>query len=192
MEFFLWHNVFFYLSLSIGILTLIGTSIGILDFDVDVDIDDAGKASVLDLGRVPFTLLVLMSTLIFGICGLISNMVLISFVPSSILGWVSFVVAFCLMMFFTKRLSRLVIKHMPTTETDGVSKSAAQGSSGILVISTNENSGLGNIKITNQKGYSTHQRMQCRSEFGTLKKGTHIVVTNFDDETHICTVTPIH
>jgi len=203
-----WYNVFFGISLMMGFLVLIGSALGLVglhadhDFDtdhdlgggpdVDVDHDVAPGAAeahpdsnALDVGRVPFTILLMMATLIFGTVGFMANAVLRNVIDSPMVyGWISLGLAFVVMIVLTGKLARLLVKVMPATETYNVNKESFRGCTAQLTVPTDETYGAANL--TDREG-NIHT-VTCRTQQGSLPKGTEVVVVDYLSDKDICVV----
>ena len=176
-----WQNLIFIIPSGIGIMILFGSMFGLLDVDadLDVDVDDISGASVLDFGRVPFTILLLMASLIFGVFGFISNVILKAYFPDLLYIWVSLGVALTSMVFFTGRLSRLMAKHMPSTETYNISKESLIGCVGSLIGGANEASGV--MDVADKEG--NQHRVLCRTPQGISFQGDKtVLIIDYDKD----------
>lgn len=190
-QLFAWYNIFFCISLVIGFLVLIGAALGLVGLDadhaLDADHDVAGgqdldadhdghvgapeahaDSSALDVGRVPFTILLMMATLIFGTVGFMSNVVLRNLVDSPMVyGWISIGGAFVVMIVLTNKLARLLVKIMPSTETYNVNKLSFRGCTAALTTRADEK--YGTASLTDREG-NIHT-VTCRTEQGDLPTG---------------------
>lgn len=193
-----WQNLIFWISLLIGTLFLIGSAFGVMEFDADMDFDtdiegdlgDFERGSPLDVGRVPFTMLVMMFTLTFGVAGIITNMFLSEILVPVIYGPISLVASFIVALVVSKKLARFIMRIMPTSETDGVSTKTFTGSSGLLITDTDSKSGLVNIEVLDRKGIKHVTRTLARSS-SDLKKYERVVVVDFDPKTNVAQVEPL-
>lgn len=197
MDFLAWHNILFLSSLGIGVIIVIGAAFGAVDTgDVDMDIDadldteldfdadGAGKGllSILDIGQIPFTVLLMVSTMVFGLVGVAASLTLGSALGHdwSLLGVVALVLAFVIMVFVTGRLARLLIEWLPASETHVSKASDLIGAEGKMFTKTFAD-------VTT--GADIH-RIECRSD-SELRPDMRITVTDYDPETRIYTVAPL-
>ena len=86
-----WENLIFLIPLSISMIIGLGSAIGVVDFDIDADIDadidtdgdihsvfesTKGFLELFGFGKVPFSIIMMTVTMLFGIIGVCSNIVL--------------------------------------------------------------------------------------------------------------------
>jgi hypothetical protein len=190
MDFLAWHNVLFLSSTGIGILIAISAALGAADLD-DPDFDEGGGSegprhgilSFLDLGHIPFTVLLLVSSLTFGITGVAGSLTAAKLLGSDgpWMGVVLVVIAFAVMIFLTGRLARLIIKHVPASETHVASPVDVVGHEGVMFTFS-----FADVCI----GADVH-RISCRSE-STLAPGARVHVLSYDDDTKTYEVTPLN
>ncbi len=198
MDFLAWHNILFLSSLGIGVLIVIGAAFGAvdtgdvdfdaeLDAEVDLDVDGAdgagkGLLSVLDIGQIPFTVLLMVSTMIFGLVGVAASLTLSGALGQDWpwLGLVALALALVVMVFLTGRLARLLIKLLPASETH-VSKAADLiGAEATMFTKT-----FADVKA----GADIH-RIECRSD-SELAPGMRVTVVDYDPESRIYNVSPL-
>lgn len=188
-----WQNVIFLIPMGVGILLIVGSAFGLMDFDHDFDpghdldgADSAKDASALDVGRVPFSLILIIVTLVFGSVGFFSNIMLARVTAvAGLYFWISLAIAVFVTAVFSKRLIRFLSKHMPTTESYNVSKEQFRGCEGTLVTPTDATSGLGDI-FDHERNI---HRMACRAKEGKIPSGTQVVVLEYDSADNLCIVT---
>lgn len=181
-----WHNLIFLISMGVGVMILVGSFFGLADFDGDFDVEadgDNNGASILDFGRVPFTIVLLIATMIFGATGFISNIAFMGFgVSSSLFGWISLLIALFVMTFFTGRMARILGKHLPSTETYNIYKSSFIGLTGSLIGNANSNGGVMDVLDLEK---NTH-RVICRTKSGvTFPNGKQVLVIDYNKEEDI-------
>lgn len=207
---FAWQNIVFFIPIAVGIILVFGSAFGGHDADGDHDVDgDAdndgdirgaghiddpshqhadgvekgllGKAlSVLGIGRVPLTMVMMMSSLLFGGIGIVSNTILSALIGVPwIYGPISIVVAFLGMVTLTGKAAQLLNRYMPTTETYRVSKSDLAGQTGVLLLPSDTSEGMAQVK--DHEG-NIHN-VRCRTLKGPMPKGGEILVIEYDEET---------
>lgn len=207
---FAWQNIVFFIPIAVGIILVFGSAFGGHDadgdHDVDGDADDGGdlrgaghiddpshqhadgvekgllgKAlSVLGIGRVPLTMVMMMSSLLFGGIGIVSNTILSALIGVPwIYGPISIVVAFLGMVTLTGKAAQLLNRYMPTTETYRVSKSDLAGQTGVLLLPSDTSEGMAQVK--DHEG-NIHN-VRCRTLKGPMPKGGEILVIEYDEET---------
>lgn len=197
MDFLAWHSILFLSSLGVGVIIVIGAALGAVDTgDVDMDIDadldaeldfdadGAGKGllSVLDIGQIPFTVLLMVSTVVFGLVGVASSLTLGGALGHDWpwLGLVALVLALVVMVFVTGRLARLLIEWLPASETHVAKASDLIGAEGKMFTKT-----FADVKT----GTDVH-RVECRSD-SELAPDMRVTLIDYDPETRIYTVAPL-
>lgn len=191
---FAWYNVVFLIPLIVGILLSLGSSVGGADGDAHVEhdvghdvahADGAGglsKAlSLLGVGRVPFTLLLVVASLIFGGIGIIANALFASFgLAPGLFGPLSLALAFVGTVISTGAVAKVIERVMPSVETYRVSKRDFEGCIGKLLLPADASSGYAQIKDPEGNVHN----IKCRSLGGVpLAKGTEILVVEYEEET---------
>jgi membrane protein implicated in regulation of membrane protease activity len=208
---FAWQNVIFYIPIAVGIILVFGSAFGGHDGDADGDhdadadndgdirgaghIDDPSEhhvdsaengllhkaLSLLGVGRVPLTVVMMMSSLLFGGIGIVMNTILSAVIGVPwIYGPISIVVAFLGMATLTGKAAKLLNRFMPTTETYRVSKHDLAGQTGVLLLPSDTSDGLAQVK--DHEG-NIHN-VQCRTLKGPMPKGGEILVIEYDEETN--------
>lgn len=212
---FAWQNVIFYIPIAVGIILVFGSAFGGHDGDADGDhdadadndgdirgaghIDDPSahhadsaengplhKAlSLLGIGRVPLTVVLMMSSLLFGGIGIVMNTLLSAVIGVPwIYGPISIVVAFLGMVTLTGKAAKLLNRFVPTTETYRVSKHDLAGQTGVLLLPANSSDGLAQVK--DHEG-SIHN-VRCRTLRGELPKGGEVLVIEYDEDARVYVV----
>jgi len=205
-----WQNLVFYIPLAVGLILVFGSAFGGhdtgADHDVDHDVDhdhDGGtkghvdtahdhettfvmKAlSLLGIGRVPLTLVLMIMSFLFGGFGMISNGVLSAIgLPAWLYGPISIAVSSVVTLTLTGKAAQLLNRFMPTTETYRVSRHDFAGCTGTLLQPANPTDGYAQVK--DHEG-NVHN-VKCRTIRGELPKGGDILVIEYDEENQTCIV----
>ncbi|HTK04173.1 MAG TPA: hypothetical protein VL500_01185 [Candidatus Eisenbacteria bacterium] len=207
-----WQNLVFYIPLAVGLILVFGSAFGGHDTGGDHDADhDVGhdhdghdgstkgavdaahdhestfvmKAlSLLGVGRVPLTLVLMIMSFLFGGIGIISNAVLGAFLPVWLYGPVSIVVSSIVTLTLTGKSAKLLNRFMPTTETYRVSRHDFAGCTGKLLLPASPTEGYAQVK--DHEG-NVHN-VKCRTVRGELPKGGDILVIEYDEEHQTCIV----
>lgn len=208
---FAWQNIVFFIPIAVGIILVFGSAFGGHDADGDHDVDgDAdndgdvrgaghiddpshqhadgvekglfGKAlSVLGIGRVPLTMVMMMASLLFGGIGIVMNTILSALISVPwIYAPISIAVAFLGMVTLTGNAAKLLNRYMPTTETYRVSKHDLAGQTGVLLLPSDTSDGLAQVK--DHEG-NVHN-VRCRTLKGPMPKGGEILVIEYDEGTN--------
>jgi hypothetical protein len=194
MDFLAWHNILFLSALAVGLLIVIGAAFGLDLGDADVDaepemdtvvnFEGAGKGllSVLDLGQIPFTVLLMVASLIFGLTGVGSSLVFTSTLggASPWLGLISVAIALAVMVFLTTHIARLIIKHLPASETHVSTKADLVGSEATMFTKV-----FADLQLRGDV-----HRIECRSD-SPLQPGMRVTVLDYDPETQTYGVSPL-
>lgn len=200
IQLFAWQNVIFYIPLAVGLLLILGSAIGVHDHDAGHDAgdvpghggdgDDAGHHDahgsqfarafeLLGVGRVPLTVVLMITSLYFGGTGIVLNAVLASFgLAPSFYGPISVAGAFVAMVALSGATARLIHRHLPMSESYQVSRHDFAGCTGTLLLPADGSSGYAQIK--DREG-NVHN-IQCRTTAGALAKGTAILVVEYDED----------
>lgn len=197
IDFLAWHNILFLASIFVGVLIAIGAATGGVDMDADIDADVAGGLDIeadaegakhgilsfLDLGQIPFTVLVMVASLVFGIVGIACSLASVSIlgVDTGWLGWLWVAIAFAVMVFLTTRIAKTIIKHIPASETHVVTKADLIGVRAKMFTSR--------FADVNRGG--TVHRLDCVCDFAILESGMEVEVTDYDPETKRYSVAPV-
>lgn len=194
MDLLAWHNILFFSALGVSVLIVIGAALGGLDadgdFDADADADDGPQEllGILDIGQIPFTVLLMVSGLIFGLSGVAVSLTLGSALGPSALGdegpWLGVIavaVASVMMVFLTARVARLIIKHLPASETHVASKADLVGTEASMFTTI--------FADVREAGGEVH-RIECRSD-SPLEPGMRVTVVDYDPETQTYNVSPL-
>jgi hypothetical protein len=194
---FAWHNVIFYIPLAVGLLLILGSAFGVHDHDAghagghhDAAHDashDHGPDSLfargfamLGVGRVPITIVLMITSLYFGGLGITLNTLLAS---SGLAPWlygpISIAGAFVGMVVLGGATARLIHRHLPTSETYSLSVHHFAGCRGTLLLPADASSGYAQIKDPEGNVHN----IRCHTTAGTLPKGAAILVVEYDEET---------
>lgn len=192
---FAWYNIMFYIPTLFGMILVMGSAFGLIgDGDVDSEMDNEADStmlkalSVLGIGKVPVTIVLMMASLIFGGVGISMNFILEDIIGNPMVySWISIATAFTAMVVLTNRSARIIARYMPTTETYSISRYGFSGQTGVLIVATDEKSGTAQVR--DHEG-NVHN-VQCRTSEGgeTLKKGTQVLVIDYDPTNQVCIVT---
>jgi hypothetical protein len=200
-----WYNLIFYIALTVGILFALGSALGMghHDHDADGDGHDAGHggggddhghehghasphelggqvswfSDMLGVGRVPFTIILMLLFMLFGGVGVMSNVVLSKALASPYLFFpISASLALLAAFFLTGRTARLINRVMPTSESYNVTKLDLVGRAG-RVVATAE----GDYAVASVKDHEGNvQQISCRTGGGALPVGQEILVLEYD------------
>jgi membrane protein implicated in regulation of membrane protease activity len=202
-----WYNLIFYIALTVGILFALGSALGMGGDDHDADHDgvpDGGHADghtdgnadghghaspqelggqaswfsdMLGVGRVPFTIVLMLLFMLFGGVGVMSNVVLSKPLGSPYLFFpISAAVALAAAVFLTGRVARLINRVMPTSESYNVTKNDLVGKVG-NVVATAE----GDFAVASVKDHEGNvQQISCRTGGSALAVGQEILVLEYD------------
>jgi hypothetical protein len=135
--------------------------------------------SLLGVGKVPLSIVIMLSSLSFGIAGMLSNAVLGGMIgsPRSIV-LVSLVSAFCAMLFITANCAKAMSKIVPSFETRTVSQRDFLGMQAHLILPASPFTGLAHIR--DQHG-NLHQ-IRCKTSHGEISDGVDVMVFDYEEQ----------
>lgn len=195
-----WYNLIFLVPVLTGVVAALAATTGFgmetgeagesdgFDGDSDdvsghaVDVHSDGNLferalSLLGVGRVPLSIVITVSSLTFGVTGILLNFFLFSVLKSHILTTgASSVGAFAAMLVITNGLAGWLSRVLPSVETYGVSHTGLEGRVGTLVLSANTEFGIAHV-------YDEHRelhRVQCKTYQGTIPEGTEVVIIHYE------------
>lgn len=188
-----WQNVIFYIPLAVGLLLILGSAFGVHDHDPGHAADQHGAThdpghdslfargfAILGVGRVPLTIVLMITSLYFGGLGIILNTLLASVgLAPWLYGPISIAGAFVGMMVLGGATARLIHRHLPMSETYSISRHDLAGSRGKLLLPADTSSGYAQIKDLEGNVHN----IRCRTTAGTLAKDAAILVVEYDEET---------
>jgi hypothetical protein len=194
MDILAWHNILFLSALGVSVLIAIGAALGGLDLgdigdmgdiDIDADVDadaEGGLLGILDIGQIPFTVLLMVAALIFGLSGMAVSLTLGPALGSDWpwLGVIGLAVAIALMVFLTARVARLIIRHLPASETHVSTHADLIGAEARMFTST-----FADVQLAGDV-----HRIACRSD-SALEPGMRVTVIDYDPETQTYNVSPL-
>jgi membrane protein implicated in regulation of membrane protease activity len=208
MNFTEWYEILFYGPFLIGVLFLFLLGTGMMpDHGADVDADlshdfDASHQeieggagpiyralSVLGVGRAPVSVVLITFCFSWGFAGWASNRVLQSLGFSlDWFSWISVIAAMVFSVLFTGKMSRLLARIMPTTETSIISASSFVGKRATALYTITEMSGGASFVDDN----GDQQEVLCLvdSMKGEIPAGRKVVLVRYDEGRHVFFVQP--
>lgn len=177
-------QLIFVIFIGISVCLAAGAAFGVGDFDagdadggIELDTDDP-NADVLDMGRVPITLLAFMWTFTFGLYGLIGCAIAEHYFTSPLYwGFGVLAGAWALASVTARTLSGFLLRVMPRTETHIVTKAQYSGCIGTTVTHVDEDTlKPGIIDITDNNGELQRLRAVCIDE--DLPRGKQVVIVD--------------
>lgn len=188
-----WYNAPFWIVFAVGMLLVLGSMVGLLEFELDIDHDHdtghghegVGSGEPIDVGRVPLTVVVMVGALIFGLAGIVSNRLLAGALegPSTYF-WISLVIAFVAMFTLGKYAVRGLRKVMPKTESYNVSQAHFTGCEGTVTSEATAESGYMDVLDHDSNWHA----VRCRSRGESIPRGTRVLVLEFDYDAECCVV----
>jgi membrane protein implicated in regulation of membrane protease activity len=189
-----WQNLVFYIPLAAGLLLVLGSAVAGHDHDggadhgggADHDHDGphggdhgAGRVfSLLGVGRVPLTVVLMIVLLLFGGIGIILNTVLASLgLAPELYGPIALGASLVYTVLLAGQVARLVDRLLPTTETYRVTRQGFAGCTGTLLLPADASSGYAQVK--DREG-NVHN-VKCRTTGAALPKGTAILIVEYDE-----------
>lgn len=140
--------------------------------------------SLLGMGKIPLSILLMMGPLLFGGTGFTINMLLDNLHPLLSFA-ISFPLATTVSIVLTSFLGSLIGRYMPALETANTTANDLIGSMGKLTLPTSDtNVGLAQV-------YDRYKRMhqvRCKTRIGALPKGGDILIVDYDETTAVYVV----
>jgi len=145
---------------------------------------------LLGIGRVPFTLLLTMGFLIFGLSGLMANEFLRRIVRFAfIYGWASLAFAGFVTLVLTGRIARLINWLIPSSVTFVTTKKHLISAQGTAETRITDTFGIACVRDTNPKGGDLHQ-IKCICREGTIPTREPVLVVDHDEVANVFIVIP--
>ncbi len=208
-----WTSLIFVIPILIGVLLVLGSAIGFVDFGADIEVDaDADAEADLDVeadaegpeadaehgshvgtgvmelvgfGKVPLSILLMVSTLLFGGLGLCTTIAFATLLPQAVLrALVALGVASFGTFILTGAVARFLSRLLPTTETYATTHWELLGTSGTAELDIDPRFGLANVRDTT----GSLIKIRCCSYDAKIPKGTEVLVTDYDPERDVYTV----
>jgi len=162
------------------------------DHDHDQDGHDHGPSlmfralSLLGVGRVPLTVVMMTAALVFGVSGLIANAIMEPVLRFPwVYGPISCGAALVVMWFCTGLIARLVANILPGTETYTVSKKDLVGKTANLILQAGPDSRVENAHVSDDGG--TLHTVTCKTGGEVLERGTQVLLVSYDHEADVFT-----
>jgi len=135
--------------------------------------------NVLGIGRAPIMIVMLVMLILFGVIGLMSNMIFQSMrLPPDAFFLFSTCIAAFGSVILTGRIAAVVGRFMPSDESYAVTPLDLVGLSGTAVLETTQDTGA--IQVYDQ--YRTHHQYLARSSKGTIAKGQGVILEEYKSE----------
>jgi len=182
-DLFIWQNILFYISIAFGSMLALSSAFGFIsetvsEGDTDAASGPLGNAlSILGIGRIPLTIVLMISSLIFGGTGLILNLILSDMLDETLAFCVALPASIISMLVLTNISSRALSKILPTTESYEITRMDLIGALGKAITFVDKVSGVSNIK---DKEGNIHA-ISCYSSMEDIPSGSEVVVVSFDD-----------
>lgn len=146
--------------------------------------------SLLGIGRVPLSVVLMSWFLLYGTFGMMGNFILKPVLATEWLYfWPSFAGAAFLSVFLTSALARVMQRVMPTSETYVLGKRSLVGRIGTLILDATETRGTAQVR--DARG-DLHQ-IACVSRSDRIPSGTDVLLVDYrsDDDTFIIEPNPL-
>lgn len=122
------------LMLLIGVAEVAGLGSGLVpDFDADGAHGDASLLQWLNVGRVPFLMLLVIFLLGFGLVGLVGQRLVTAVFGGPAPWWLAAPLALAAATPTTRSASRLLARYLPTEETTAVDRDSLVGRMAVIV-----------------------------------------------------------
>lgn len=122
------------LMLLIGVAELAGLGSGLVpDFDLDGPDGNASLLQWLNLGRVPFLMLLVIFLMSFGLVGLVGQRLVAALIGRPAAWWLAAPLALAVALPATRAASRALARWLPTEETTAVNRDSLVGRMAVIV-----------------------------------------------------------
>ncbi len=199
MAFLTWHTLVFILPLGIGLALLFGSAAGLADFGGDLDVDAdadadadgetetswfAAALSLLGVGRVPLSILLMTAAFTFGGVGLVVKALFAAALGPNAAAGVALGIALLATPVLTGAAAHWLARLLPSTETYASPMDALVGKTGVATLDISRDFGIAHV--TDEDG--TQMRIRCRTYDGAIEAGSPVLVTEYDSDQHEFTV----
>ena len=178
-----------------------------LDHDLDHSVERAGveafghrgeaaesglldrALSVLGIGKVPLSLVLVSWCYIWGVAGYASNLMFSSFLPAALYAWLSLGVAGAGALVLTRYLAGGLARVLPRTETYGVYTADLVGRPAVVRYAVTPT--FGTAQLYDEHG--TMHEVDCRTRpDGTpIPSGTRVALVEYDEARQVFIAVPI-
>jgi hypothetical protein len=122
------------LMVLIGVAELAGLGSGLVpDLDMDGSTGDASLLQWLNVGRVPFLMLLVVFLLSFGLVGLMGQRLVAGLFGRPAVWWLAMPFALAAALPATRAASRFLARYLPTEETTAVDRDSLVGRMAVIV-----------------------------------------------------------
>jgi hypothetical protein len=136
--------------------------------------------SLLGIGKVPLSIVLMVASLVFGGAGVIANIIFSSAgLAPGLYGPISIAIALAVVLGVTGPAARLLHRVMPASETYRVSRHDFAGCTGKLLLPADATSGYAQVKDFEGNVHN----VQCRAIKDPLPKGAPILIVAYDEKT---------
>jgi len=190
-------DILFGVPLLIGVILVLGMSLGLTDLTGDASADaevvaapdeaggtDTGISSLLGVGRVPLMVLLMLLTLLFGGTGLVALSPMRALF-GSLGAWLSFATAVSVSLVGTRVLAHLFARLLPSVETYVSRKRDLVGLGGSVILSVRAHEAV--VRVVD--GGGAELRIRAFVEGPRLTAGDHVSIVAYEAEGDLFVVT---
>ena len=131
--------------------------------------------SLLGVGKVPLSIVIMLSNLSFGIVGITSNVLLGS---SGLRLLASLAIAFGAMILITASCAKMMSRIVPSFESRTVSQRDLLGIQACLILPASPTSGLAHVRDQ----FGTLHQIRCRTAHGEIPDGCDVMAYDYDEK----------
>ncbi|MEZ4221911.1 MAG: DUF1449 family protein [Polyangiaceae bacterium] len=206
-----WNNLVFLIPIALAVVLMFGSATGLSEFGADVDVDadvnvdadadmdadadadadtehdaDGGYSvlTLLGVGKVPLSLLLMTALFLFGGIGLCTSTILSPVLGGNLAGVVALTGAVVGAAVLTGVVARIVARVLPSTETYAGDELDLVGCTGVALLDIGESFGVAHVADDG----GALMKIRCRTYEGRIEKGAAVLVTELDPESHVFTV----
>ncbi|NEX94179.1 OB-fold-containig protein [Caulobacter sp. 17J65-9] len=164
------------LMLLIGAAELAGLGGGLSgDIDMHADVGEASLLSWLNVGRMPFLMLLVVFLLSFGLIGLIGQRVIYAMTGATAPALLAAPAAFAVALPFTRLFGRGLAKVMPKDETSAVDRDSLVGRVAVIVTGDAKPGSAAQARVRDVHG-QPHYVMIEPDVDETLEQGASVLI----------------
>lgn len=209
------YNIIFVCSLAFAVIFLMLHALGIigeslhLDAEIDthahvekeIDSDNFGSSinkilSFFGIGKAPLGIWLFVFSFLFGLVGLVTNLILFNKNPSTITIWFPYIIfeSFSIALFLSKSISGIIARLFPKDSTHSISSTYELiRKTGTVRFGLSLESG-GSVSVIDN--YGNIHNVQCyisetEPNRTNLKEGSEVLIIDYDEEKKTFIVVPI-
>jgi len=190
------HNTPFSVALAVVVLLAVLQFVGLADMlgaDADIDLDadggvdadgsvDAGLLSLLGIGRIPFTMWLMIVLSLFGVIGLAGQQFLEALTGAPWTAWLVAPGSALVALPATGAIARPLGRILPQDETTAIDTAALVGREAEIVIGTARHGSPARGKVVDHFGQTHHVMLEPDNEGQSFVQGEKVLLVRREGE----------